>query len=149
MTSTITSPISPISLLSNTSYTQKEVLLLLSTLTDCSPIDPTKWSELINNLPKNHNIFVYTLDNKLIGMITIIIEQKLIHGCSCVAHIEDLVVIQEYRGSGIGKNLLDFAKIFAKNNNCYKIILNCDNKLIQYYEKNRFKECSVQMRLNI
>ena len=134
----------PISLLCNTSYTQKDVLLLLSSLTDCSPIEPNKWSEIINNIPKNHHIFTYTFDNKLIGMITIIIEQKLIHGSSSVAHIEDLVILPEYRGSGIGKELLEFAKNFAKNNNCYKIILDCDKKLIPFYEKSGFKEGAVQ-----
>ena len=100
-------------------------------------------------MPDNHHIFTYTFDNKLIGMITIIIEQKLIHGGSSVAHIEDLVILPEYRGAGIGKELLEFAKSFAKNYNCYKIILDCDKKLIPFYEKNEFEEKGVQMRINI
>ena len=141
--------ITPISLLSNTNYNQKDVLLVLSTLTNCSPIEPKKWEEIMNNLPNNHHIFTYTLDNKLIGMVTVIIEQKLIHSASCVAHIEDLVILPEYRNLGIGKQLLHFAKTFAKNNNCYKIILNCDKKLIPFYEKNDFVEKAVQMRFNL
>ena len=139
----------PIKLLCNTTYTQKDVLILLSSLTDCSPIELTKWNQIINNMPKNHHIFTYTFDSKLIGMITIIIEQKLIHGGSFVAHIEDLVILPEYRSAGIGTKLIEFVKNFAKSNNCYKIILNCDKNLITFYEKNNFKSKEVQMRLNL
>jgi glucosamine-phosphate N-acetyltransferase len=142
-----TSHSSPIVLLCNTSFTQKDILLLLSSLTDCSPIEPNVWNDIIYNIPNNHYIFTYTFDNKLIGMITIIIEQKIIHGGRKVAHIEDLVILPEYRGAGIGKQLLDFAKNFAKDNNCYKVILDCNENLIPFYKANQFTQKAVQMAL--
>ncbi len=80
-------------------------------------------------------------------MITVLIEQKLIHVGRQVAHIEDLVVSPEDRGVKIGKELIVFAKNFAINNNCYKSILDCDKRLIPFYNKNGFTEKAVQMAL--
>ena len=77
-------------------------------------------------------------NKKIIGMVTLLIEQKLIHGGQCVAHIEDLVVDLEYRKLGIGKQLIDFCKTYANQNNCYKIILDCADETRKFYEKNKF-----------
>ena len=82
----------------------------------------------------NHNIFLY-LDNSdnILGALTLLIEQKFIHNGKCVAHIEDFVVKQEYRSQNIGKDLMNYAIDYAKQNNCYKVILDTDSKLVNYY----------------
>ena len=66
-----------------------------------------------------------------------------------VAHIEDLVVDKEYRKKGISKLLIDKCINYAKNEQCYKIILNCNKNLIKFYEKNNFYNSGFQMRLNL
>ena len=40
-------------------------------------------------------------------------------------HIEDVVVNKQHRGKQIGKQLLLWACEYAKQQNCYKVILNC------------------------
>ena len=101
--------------------------------------------EIILNLPINHKIFIAKLDKNIVGTITFILEQKIIHNGKSTLHIEDVVVCKKYRGLGIASKLLDFSKNFAEKNNCYKIILNCNDKLESFYKKNGFENKNIQM----
>ena len=120
---------------------------LLSQLT-VSPI--LKYSDvlsIVNNLNDNHYIFIYeNFEKQPIGIITLLIEQKLIHGGKCVGHIEDLVVDNKYKGKGIARELINYCVNIAEENNCYKIILDCKEELIPFYNKNNFKQQGVCMR---
>lgn len=102
---------------------------------------------IINNLPNNHFIYVIEENNKILGSITFILEQKIIHNGKKVLHIEDVVVDKNNRGLGLASKLLDFSKEFALENNCYKIILDCQDNLIKFYQKNKFKKTSNQMSI--
>ena len=124
-----------------------QIFDLLEQLTISFAFEKERFEKIIYSLPSNHRIFLYIEDQKVMGMITIIIEQKLIHNGSCVGHIEDLVVDKEYRKQGIGNELLEHVINYAKQNNCYKIILNCNKDLIPFYNKNGFKEKECQMAM--
>ena len=141
-------------------FSQADILKLLSLISDSPKIEDSRWSHIINNLPKNHHIYVYSSPEligqeqikpnvKILGLISIIIEQKLTHGGQKVAHIEDLVVNPEFHHMGIGSDLLKFAYRLADDNDCYKLILNCKEDLIGFYMKNKYQTDSIQMRRNI
>jgi glucosamine-phosphate N-acetyltransferase len=85
--------------------------------------------------------------NKVVGAGTVWFEPKFIHSCSNVAHIEDVVVDINYRSQKIGKQIIDSLVANAKNNNCYKVILNCSEKNIGFYEKCGFTETNKQMSI--
>ena len=74
-------------------------------------------------------------------------EQKFIHNGKCAAHIEDFVVKQEFRGQNIGKDLIHHAINYAKDHNCYKIILNTNSKLEKYYASYGFVNKGTTMGL--
>ena len=123
---------------------------LLSQLTNSPIINKDKLLNIINNLPKNHFIFIYLNNNKeIIGTITLIIEQKIIQNGKCVGHIEDLVVDMNYNKQGIATELINHCKKIAINLNCYKIVLNCKKELIPFYIKNNFNEQGICMRFDI
>jgi glucosamine-phosphate N-acetyltransferase len=88
-------------------------------------------------------------DGQLIGSITLLIEQKFIHNGGKVGHIEDVVTRREYQGSGIGKALVLKALDYAKQNKCYKVVLNCSNRNVEFYKKIGFKEHEVSMRFDL
>jgi|SRR6187200_32799 glucosamine-phosphate N-acetyltransferase len=88
-------------------------------------------------------------DNQLIGSITTLIEQKFIHNGGKVGHIEDVVTRKEYEGMGIGKALVLKALDFAKENRCYKVILDCSKSNVEFYKKIGFKEHEVSMRIDL
>ena len=94
-------------------------------------------------------IFVAVNENsEVIGSITLLIEQKFIHDGGKVGHIEDVVTKKKYEGMGIGRALVLKALDFAKENKCYKVILDCSKSNAEFYKKLGFKEHEVSMRFD-
>lgn len=106
-----------------------------------------KFSEIINT-PNISIIVAYDETiNKVIGAGTIIIEPKLVHNCLNVGHIEDVVVDKNYRSQKIGQQIINYLVNMAKVSNCYKVILDCSENNIGFYEKCGFKNRNKQMSL--
>jgi glucosamine-phosphate N-acetyltransferase len=124
---------------------REEIIQILTQLTSCPVIDADRFNNIINNLNNNHNIYIYIKDNRVIGIITLLIEQKLIHNGACVAHIEDLVVDKNYQKQGIARELVKFCLSKLSTDKHYKIILNCSNELKEFYEKLGFENKNIQM----
>lgn len=82
---------------------------------------------------------------RLLGTATILIEPKIIHGCSKVGHIEDVVIHRDYQGKGLGKLLIEKLKEICLNEKCYKIILDCSEKNRVFYERCGFENKNIQM----
>ena len=130
----------------------KDYLFLLSQLTsvDYETLNKENIKNFLNNLNNNHVIFLMKdskNNNKIIGSITIIIEHKIIHGFSKVGHIEDVVVDINYRGQKLGKKLINYAVGLCKDKGCYKVILDCNNENIKFYEKCNFELKGNEMSL--
>ena len=83
----------------------------------------------------------------IVGSVTIFIETKLIHNFGKVAHIEDVIVDNKCRGKGLGKMLLQKSIDYALIHDCYKIILNCSDENIPFYEKCGFSKKENEMTL--
>lgn len=122
----------------NISIDYKEVLLLLQQLTNAPMMEKTKYFDIINKLSHNQFIFTITNNNKVIGIISLLIEQKLIHNGGKVAHIEDLVIDKLHQHKGYASQLIQHSLSIAKIHNCYKCILNCNDDVKPLYEKNGF-----------
>tara|TARA_B100000214_G_C23731526_1_gene519030 strand:- start:30 stop:482 length:453 start_codon:yes stop_codon:yes gene_type:complete len=133
--------------------TREKILNLLSQLTNINnqgglPISQEEYNKFFSYLEPNTHIYVLiNPENELVGMGTLVIESKLIHGGSKVAHIEDVVIDKIFRGKGYGKILMDNLIKKAQKFNCYKIILNCKEKNIGFYEKAGFQQNSATMSL--
>ena len=106
-----------------------------------------QFNTFIENLTDNHLIYVLEdIDNNvIIGTITLLIEAKIIHNMGKVAHIEDVVVDPNYRGTNLGKTLVKKVTDIADEANCYKIILDCGEHNEIFYKKCEFKRKGVQM----
>ena len=122
-----------------------EILNLLAQLTNCTTIDKERFENIVYSLKDNHNIYIYIKNNRVVGIITLLIEQKLIHNGACVAHIEDLVVDKEYSGQGIARELINYCLSKLSSERHYKVILNCSEELKIFYEKFGFTQKNIQM----
>lgn len=124
-------------------------LNLYKQLTTINPnnISVREYENFVNSLNNNHIIYVVEKENCIIGTITIVIEQKLIHDLGKVAHIEDVVVDSNYRGYDIGTTLIKMAIEHAKEQQCYKIILDCNEKVQGFYEKVGFTQKGIEMAI--
>lgn len=94
---------------------------------------------------KQVEIYVLEENNKLIGAGTILYEKKFIHNISLYAHIEDIIIKNEYQGKGYGKILINNLINICKVKECYKILLDCETNLIPFYEKCGFTVKGHQM----
>ena len=101
-------------------------------------LDFKNFKNLVERLPYNHNIYLYLYNDIIIGAITLIIEEKIIHNGGKVGHIEDFVVLEDYRNQGIGSLLYNYVKILCEQNKCYKMILDCNELIENYYIKKGF-----------
>jgi glucosamine-phosphate N-acetyltransferase len=88
---------------------------------------------------KNNHIFVMEENNIIIGSASCFIETKLIHNFGKVAHIEDVIISNKQKGKGLGKQMIEYCIRFAEKYNCYKIILDCDDDNVIFYNKCGFK----------
>ena len=122
----------------------------LDNLRQSSNLEPNSARNILKKILENENhiIHVAELNGKIVGSTTLLIEQKFIHEGGFVGHIEDVVVNKEFEGQGIGMKLVLSLLDVAKEKKCYKTILNCEDKLIPFYEKIGFKQKSTEMRFD-
>lgn len=125
-------------------------LASLDNLKTASNLSNEKAKTILKKITDNPNnvIFVAVLDGKVVGSTVLIIEQKFIHDGGLVGHIEDVVVAKEHEGRGIGFKIMQAALEYAKNQGCYKTILDCDEKVRPFYERLGFKRHSNGMRFD-
>lgn len=96
------------------------------------------YSSFINYLENNSNHYIKVLENEnkeIIGMGTIVMEPKIIHCFSKIAHIEDIVIYKKYRGKSYGTYLIHQLIEETKKYECYKVVLYCNKELQYFYEK--------------
>ena len=122
----------------------------LDNLKTASNLDREIAEDILKKIITNpdHIIQVAEIDGKIVGSTTLIIEQKFIHEGGLVGHIEDVVVKKGFEAQGIGAKLVLSLLDVAKKRKCYKTILNCEDKLIPFYEKIGFKQKSNEMRFD-
>ena len=114
-----------------------------------------KFCEIYDKIFTYGEIYVARDENKIIGSITVIYEQKFIHHGAIYAHIEDVVVDIEYQSSGIkkglkiGSQLIDYAKQKSMEKNCYKCTLVCTEDISPFYRKKQFEEKGVHMTYSL
>lgn len=78
---------------------------------------------------------------------SLLLEKKFIHNLGSVGHIEDIVVDKKYSGMGLGKEIVKHLVKMAKEKGCYKIILNCGENNIKFYEKCGFTQKEIGMAI--
>tara|TARA_E500000178_G_C16821628_1_gene661762 strand:+ start:47 stop:517 length:471 start_codon:yes stop_codon:yes gene_type:complete len=105
--------------------------------------------EYVLSLPKNINIYIIFEGNIIIGSGTLVVESKIIRSFGRVGHIEDVVIDNENQNKGYGSELMKFLINKAKMLGCYKVLLNCDEKNLAFYEKNAPKDCTLKISKKI
>src|SRR5919199_3124859 len=133
---------------------QKGFFQSLSNLTELGRIveDNRRAEKILSEIKSCpfHRIFVAVKDDgQIIGSTTLLIEQKFIHDGGKVGHIEDVVTRKGYEGIGVGKALVLKALSFAKENKCYKVVLDCSRSNVGFYKKIGFREHEISMRMDL
>lgn len=94
-------------------------------------------------------IFVALVDGQIVGTASLALDHKLIHSCGTVGRIEDVAVLPEHQGKGIGSALVGHLIDQARQAGCYKVILYCDDDLEPFYGRFGFKRHGIAMRVDL
>jgi len=127
----------------------EQVYELISELEE-TMIDKSCFVEIYNDNLSNSFIhyYVYEMDNKVVGFISLHI-QKLLHHTASIGEIQELIVQKAARSKGIGRVLFEKAKEVCCKNNCLQMEVCCNQKRLashKFYESqgmtnNHFKFC--------
>ena len=118
---------------------------LLSQLTDCKNINYDTFITQYLNMGNNYNIYIIEEHNKIVGYGCLYIDYKFYRNCNNVGHIEDIVIHKDYRGIGYSKLIINKLIEQSKEKSCYKIILICNTKYIDFYKKFGFNNIDNNM----
>lgn len=130
----------------------KDVSSFYDVLSELSSLEKDKVTKndslfILKQLQKQYYIFVVEHKDRIVGSGSLFIEQKFFRTYGKVGHIEDIVVTNKCRGYGLGKRIIDFLTNLARDLECYKTILNCNDKNVAFYEKCGYAKKENQMVL--
>ena len=129
----------------------EDFLITLSNLSNIEGLSLEKAGVILDRVLKNpcYNVFVFELDSKIVGCATLLVEQKFIHNGGFVGHIEDVATRKGFEGKGVGSSLIKHLISEAKKLGCYKVILDCSEDNVGFYERFGFKKHEVCIRLHL
>lgn len=123
-----------------------EALKVLAQLTTVGEVSETQFGDFVALQGEGYATrVVEDAEGKLVGLATLLVEQKLIHGASKVGHIEDVAVDGSQRGKGLGKVLISHLIELAVARGCYKVILDCSEDNVGFYERCGLSRAGVEM----
>ncbi|CAO0800761.1 unnamed protein product [Mucor circinelloides] len=100
---------------------------------------------------KKHNHEYHTITitedakDQVVAVGTILVERKFVHKNGLVGHIEDIAVNSNQQGKKLGLRIIQALKFIGAQRGCYKVILDCSEKNVPFYEKCGFKQKEVEM----
>lgn len=123
-----------------------ETLRVLTTVGDVSE---SQFVELVVFWTKHPEIYhpgvISDTNNEVVATGMLVVEQKLIHECGKVGHIEDIAVTENQQGKKLGNALIGRLTDIAHKEGCYKVILDCSPENAGFYEKCGYSNAGIQM----
>jgi glucosamine-phosphate N-acetyltransferase len=99
----------------------------------------------LNSNPLYHFFVAVSSEDEVIGLATLLVEQKFIQGFTLKGYLEDVVVRKEYEGNGIARALVHKISEFADELGCYRINLTCRDELLAFYRSEGYSPHSNQL----
>lgn len=103
-----------------------------------------QWWKILED--DTHCYHVAEVDGKIMGVAALITINKILRSGSRMGLIEDVAVDPEARGLGLGKLLIESLVELGVEKGCYKVVLNCSDHNVPFYEKCGFYKAENQMR---
>ena len=93
--------------------------------------------------------YVAVIDDQVAGTASIFIEPKFINSGGVVGHIEDVAVNPHFQKHGVGRALVQHLLEVCREFRCYKVILDCAEGVIPFYERLGFHRWERAMRIDL
>ena len=97
------------------------------------------WNQIIED--PNHHLIVNEIDGKIISSCVCVIIPNLTRNVRPYAFVENVVTHADYRGRGLARDCLNYAKIISEQENCYKMMLLTGSKkseTLRFYENSGY-----------
>ncbi|EKX37225.1 hypothetical protein GUITHDRAFT_89759 [Guillardia theta CCMP2712] len=128
---------------------EKSFLPLLAQLTKAPEIPKERWNDIFNKMRSSGSYFTVVVENteerRIVATATLLTEYKFLRGGGLAGHIEDVVVDASLRGKNVGARLMAALQDIGKKVGCYKVILDCSEDNVKFYERCGFQRKEVQM----
>lgn len=105
--------------------------------------------EVLQKSDASWSFMAVALDDEtreIIASGTLLIQPTFMRWGKNAAHVECIVTRKWYEWQGIGKAIMHAIIDYAKTQDCYKIIGDCDESLVGRYEKFGLKNAGVFIR---
>ena len=110
-------------------------------------LTPERAAEILRRrLAAGIRTVVAVLGDRIVGTASYILEEKFY---GKVSHVEDIAVHPQFKGQGIGQKLIEEVITRSKDAGCYKVILDCDDHMVAYYERAGFRKYNNGMRRDL
>ncbi|XP_012264494.2 probable glucosamine 6-phosphate N-acetyltransferase [Athalia rosae] len=123
---------------------ERGFIQLLGQLTQVGDITREQFVDRFKKMKTSGDYYVVVVEDrntgKVIASATLLTEQKFIHDCSLRGRLEDVVVNDHYRGKSLGQLIVRTISLLSQRLRCYKLSLDCRDKLIDFYVKLGFSK---------
>ncbi|MBE5949204.1 MAG: GNAT family N-acetyltransferase [Lachnospiraceae bacterium] len=106
----------------------------------------------LQNCPAENALFLYREEKKIAGMMFLMPGRLVAFDGDLdikTYYLYALCVDEEYRGKGIAKEMLDFAKVYARKDNAELCLVPSSSKLRKYYAQRGFMDVFVRTEQEI
>ncbi len=128
---------------------QRGFLATLASLKPCELTDEQAIAVFRKRMRQKILTYVAMLEDRVVGTASLMIEPKFINTGGVVGHIEDVAVHQAYQHHGVGGKLIRHLLEVSRERGCYKVILDCAEDVIPFYEKLGFRRWEQAMRIDL
>lgn len=128
---------------------QRGFLAALASLKPCDLSEEQAIDVFRKRMRQKIQTYVALMENRIVGTASLIIEPKFINTGGVVGHIEDVAVHQAYQHHGVGGKLVQHLLEVSRAQGCYKVILDCAEEVIPFYEKLGFRRWEQAMRIDL
>ncbi|KAG7194622.1 Glucosamine-phosphate N-acetyltransferase-like protein [Scheffersomyces spartinae] len=126
-----------------------EYLDVLRVLTTVGEINEAQFKELVDHWNSVEGIYypqvITDTQGKVVATGCLVVERKAIHQCGKVGHIEDIAVCKLQQGKGLGLVLIQGLTAIAEKEGCYKVILDCSDHNVGFYNKCGYTHSGCEM----
>ncbi|KAI1077580.1 acyl-CoA N-acyltransferase [Whalleya microplaca] len=120
----------------------------LRVLTWVGDVDEAQFTERYDEMVEAKNTYYFVViehEGRIAGTGALVVEKKFIHGRGNCGHIEEISIIKEHQGRGLGLKMIQALDSVAVNVGCYKNILNCGPQNEPFYVKCGYHNSGIEM----
>jgi GNAT superfamily N-acetyltransferase len=129
------------------------ILNLYSTVLDNGNILTNEQAEILFKKMQtypNYKVYIAENEEEIVGTFALLIMDNLAHQGTPSGVVEDVAVLNDLQGKGIGKLMMEFAMEKCKEAGCYKLVLSSNVKRTEahaFYESLDFEKHGFSFRV--